>query len=247
MRLPEIQGDIERRLLVNYRVDPVVVARVLPAPFRPHLAGDYAVAGICLIRLGGLRPRGLPWWVGLRSENAAHRVAVEWDDPSGTRTGVYIPRRDSDSLANLVVGGRLYPGEHHRAAFQVDETDTDLHVSFSSADSSTSVDAHVRISDQLSDSCLFRDTAEASAFFEQGSAGFSATHDPCRFDGLALETSSWKVEPAVVVAVRSSFFDDPHVFPAGSAQLDCALVMRRVPVVWKALPSLRADQSQPVG
>ena len=60
MRLPEMQGEIERRLLVNYRVDPEVMARVLPQPFRPQLVGDAAVAGICLIRLGHLRPSRVP-------------------------------------------------------------------------------------------------------------------------------------------------------------------------------------------
>ncbi len=34
-----------------------------------------------------------PRRLGLRSENAAPRIAVEWDDATGPRTGVYIPRR----------------------------------------------------------------------------------------------------------------------------------------------------------
>jgi len=58
--LPGIHGQIERRLLVNYRVDPEVIARVLPQPFRPQLVGGAAVAGICLIRLGQMRPRHTP-------------------------------------------------------------------------------------------------------------------------------------------------------------------------------------------
>src|SRR6202022_39026 len=66
------------------------------------------------------RPLGLPAIVGLSSENAAHRVAVCWTTPDGEyREGVYIPRRDSNSLANHLVGGRLFSGEHHRASFDV--------------------------------------------------------------------------------------------------------------------------------
>jgi hypothetical protein len=60
MRLPQIAGRIERRLLVNYRVDPEAVARVLPEPFRPQLVGDVAIAGICLIRLRAMRPARYP-------------------------------------------------------------------------------------------------------------------------------------------------------------------------------------------
>ena len=79
MKMPAVEGIIERRLLVNYRVAPGALAGILPAPFRPKLVGGYAIAGICLIRLASVRPRGLPAGLGLRSENAAHRIAVEWD------------------------------------------------------------------------------------------------------------------------------------------------------------------------
>ena len=240
MRAPRIQGEIERRLLVNYRVDPDVIAPLLPAPFRPQLHDGWSVAGICLIRLGHLRPIGLPGWIGLGSENAAHRIAVEWEDATGLRTGVYIPRRDSSSMANVAVGGRLYPGVHHYADFRVSESATELSVAFTAKDATADVAVSVQIAEDLTGSTLFRDVTQASGFFEQGSAGFSATADPCRFDGLELHTSAWKVEPAIVTAAHSSFFDDPVAFPAGTAELDCALVMRHIPVVWEPLPSLTA-------
>lgn len=76
MRLPKIHGVIRRRMLVNFRVDPKVMQRFLPNPFRPKLLGDTALAGICLIRLEQIRPRPLPAMMGFSSENAAHRVAV---------------------------------------------------------------------------------------------------------------------------------------------------------------------------
>lgn len=241
MMLPLLTGEIERRILVNYRVDPAAIARVLPVPFRPQTINGFAVAGICLIRLGSMRPQFLPAWAGLRSENAAHRIAVEWDTPTGTKTGVFIPRRDSNSRINVAVGGRLYPGEHHRAQFDVSETSTDLRVGFASGDGVTHVHVAVRLRDELVGSELFKDTAAASAFFEAGSVGFSATRDANRFDGLQLVTASWKVEPAEITTVQSSFFDDTNQFPQGSATLDCALIMRNVPVDWKPLEHLQAD------
>lgn len=238
MRLPRIEGDIERRLLVNYAVDPAVVQKVLPAPFRPQLRGGSAVAGICLIRMGSLRPHRLPRWTGLRSEGAAHRVAVEWDTDDGPATGVYIPRRDTSSLANIVVGGRLYPGEQHKASFTVDETPTRISVAFDSSDGSTHVSVAVGVTDELTSSTLFANLAEASQFFEGGSIGYSATRDPRRFDGLGLETHAWKVEAGVIEHAESSLFSDRSLFPLGSATLDCALVMRGVPVLWRAVGPL---------
>jgi hypothetical protein len=114
----KLDAVVERRLLVNYRTDPDVTGRLLPAPLRPQLHNGYAVSGICLIRLGRLRHRGLPG-MGLRSENAAHRIAVEWDTPDGPACGVYIPRRDTNSLAKRrrrrpPVPGRAPPGPFRR-------------------------------------------------------------------------------------------------------------------------------------
>src|SRR5262249_34911435 len=120
--LPAIHGTIERRLLVNYRADAAAVASILPAPFRPKLARGWAVVGICLIRLGGVRAGPLPAWLGLRSENAAHRIAVEWDENGERREGVYVPRRDTSSCFNQLAAGRLFPGIQHAAQFDVHET-----------------------------------------------------------------------------------------------------------------------------
>lgn len=239
MRLPELEGVVERRLLVNYRVDPDVAARLLPAPFRPELVDGSAVAGICLIRLGQLRPaRGPRLTGGLRSENAAHRIAVEWDTPDGTATGVYIPRRDTASLLNTLLGGRLFPGDHHRARFTVQETDRNLRVAFESTDGTASVDVSVEVADDLGPSRLFGSVDEASQFFRNDSVGYSATRRCDRLDGIELRTNAWRVEPARVTAARSSFFDDLDRFPPGSATLDCALLMRDVPVTWHALDPL---------
>jgi hypothetical protein len=234
---------VERRLLVNYRVDPEVAAGLLPAPLRPHLVGGWAVAGICLIRLGQLRPTGMPSWLGMRSENAAHRIAVEWDGPQGHSTGVYISRRDSGSVITALAGGRLFPGEHSLARFDVRETAEDLHVAFTSRDRTMSVSVDVRTAKRFQGSELFADLTQASDFFRRDSAGFSATRAGQCLDGLELRTDSWHVEPVDVRSVRSTVFDDQDQFPPGSAVLDCALLMREVPVTWHALPPLQVAAS----
>jgi len=60
MYIPTLEGTIDRRLLVNYRVDPDSLQRLLPGPFRPKLIHGMGIAGICLIRLKQLRPEALP-------------------------------------------------------------------------------------------------------------------------------------------------------------------------------------------
>ncbi|MFX5956861.1 hypothetical protein ABTF01_20925, partial [Acinetobacter baumannii] len=64
-------ATIERRLLVNYCLDPDVARSMLPVGVRPQIVNDSAVAGVCLIRLHHLRPAILRRLeVGHTSENA---------------------------------------------------------------------------------------------------------------------------------------------------------------------------------
>lgn len=245
MRLPVIRGVIDRRILVNYRVDPAVLARVLPPPFRPLTVAGHGIAGICLIRLREVRPRGLPAVLGVGSENAAHRVAVEWTEDGRTREGVYIPRRDTSSRMNALAGGRLFPGEYHRARFEVEEGAGALRVSLASDDGETRVEVRARRADALPATSVFGSLEAASAFFERGAVGYSATREAGRFDGMELRTRVWEVEPLAVESVASSFFDDPDRFPPGSITLDCALLMRQVPHEWHGREPLAADAAAP--
>jgi hypothetical protein len=166
-----MEGVIARRLLVNYRVRPDILARVLPPPFRPQLAGEWGVAGICLIGLRAIRPRGFPAALGVASENAAHRIAVEWDEGDAVRRGVYIPRRDTSAWLNVAVGGRIFPGVHHRARFTVRDDADRIAVALESADGVTQVAVDGAVADTLPDGSVFESLAAASAFFE----------DPARF------------------------------------------------------------------
>jgi Uncharacterized conserved protein (COG2071) len=235
---------IERRLLVNYRIDPDVAARLLPTLLRPQLVNGWAVAGICLIRLGRLKPSWVRGWAGMRTENAAHRIAVEWDAIGGRQSGVYIPRRDSNSVITALAGGRLFPAEHHRSSFDVHETPGSLHVAFASTDGTARVSVDIRVAQQLQGSALFADLREASDFFRRGSLGFSAARDSGRLEALELRADRWVVEPAEVLAVSSSFFDDTRLFPSGSASMDCALLMRDIPVTWRAIqPTITASST----
>jgi hypothetical protein len=232
MRIPVVRGVIDRRILVNYRVDPDVLARTLPPPFRPKVVHGVGMVGICLIRLRGVRPAFLPPWLGISSENAAHRTAVEWTDGGAVREGVYVRRRDTGSRLNALAGGRVFPGIHHHARFTVNETADRFEVALRSADGVTSMAVVAARADRLPASSVFASLEEASAFFRAGSLGYSATPDPSKFQGLELRCHNWDVQPLAVESVRSSYFEDPSVFPKGSVEFDCALLMRGIEHEW---------------
>lgn len=239
MRLPVLKGIIRRRLLINFRVDPTVIGRLLPPPFRPKIHRGHAIAGVCLIRLEQVRPAGLPAAIGVSSENAAHRIAVEWTDKAGVdREGVFIPRRDTGSRINSLAGGRIFPGEHHHANFTVLDDGDKIDFAMESDDREVSLQVVAETSDNLPGSSVFGSLLEASAFFEGGCLGYSVTTDATRLDGLLLRTLEWRVEALHVSSARSSYFEDQGRFPVGSAELDHALLMRNILHEWHSAEDL---------
>ncbi|MBI3521081.1 MAG: DUF2071 domain-containing protein [Bacteroidetes bacterium] len=237
MKIPTIKGIIDRRILINYIVDPAVIAKHIPKPFKPQLYKGKAIVGICLIRLKQVRPKGFPGFVGLSSENGAHRIAVEWEENGEMKTGVYIPRRDSSSLFNHLVGGRVFPGKHYRAKFDVEETNGHYKVAFHSSDK-TSIAIHAQTTNSFHPTSIFETLENVSDFMKSGALGYSPKDKG--FDGLLLKTKHWKVEPLHVLSVSSSFFENAHHFPIGSVQFDNALLMTGIEHEWDSVPDKAA-------
>lgn len=243
-QFPAVRGTIGRRILVNYRCDPKILGRFLPAPFRPKLVDGHGIAGICLIRLAGIRPAFLPALAGFSSENAAHRIAVEWDENGKLREGVFIPRRDTDALLNRLAGGTFFPGIHHAAKFDVRETDDHFQLAMQSVDGATFVRVSARIADRLPNSSVFQSLDDASKFFQGGALGWSVGRENNRFDGLELHCDQWCMQPLAVELVESSFFGNTKSFPPGSAVFDSAFLMRDIEHEWHARGRLAAMERE---
>ena len=236
-RLPlgSLRGTIERRFLVNYRIDPDHASALLPPSFSPTLVNGYAIGGICLIQLT-VGPTWLPRAFGARSHNGAHRIAVTLADGSDA---VYIPERHSNSRLNTLLGGRLFPGVHHRASITTTDDGERIGVELLSRDGLTDVAVLGTEADQLPTSSVFDSVDHVSRFFEAGSLGYSDTRRANHYEGLELRTTNWSVTPLEVERVTSSFFDDHALFPAGTATPDNALVMHNIEHTWHRRPTLR--------
>ena len=232
MKIPTIHGIIDRRILINYAVDPAIAKQIVPAPFSPKIINGKAIVGICLIRLKNVRPKGLPAFLGFGSENGAHRIAVEWTEGNEQKEGVYVPRRDTSSRFNTLVGGRVFPGKHYHAKFDVKEDEQNYHVAFKSSDNTTiSIDA--QITDTFNPESVFKNLSTASDFFKAGSLGYSPNGN--KYEGLLLNTFKWEVQPLKVDKVISSFFENESIFPKGSVVYDNALLMKNIEHEWSSV------------
>ncbi len=236
MKIPKIKGIIDRRILINYQVDKSALENYLPKPFKPKLVNGKGIAGICLIRLKEIRPKGLPKQIGISSENGAHRIAVEWIENSELKEGVYIPRRDTSSKLNSLAGGTIFPGVHHLAEFSVNESDGNYKVAFVS-DDETSLSIEAKETNNWNNESVFESLDCVSDFFENGSVGYSP--DKNDFEGLELKAYNWKVSLLDVRNVQSSFFENENIFPKGSVKFDNALLMRDIEHEWIGLKKIK--------
>lgn len=223
-----VNAHLRRRLLISYRVDPEVAVGLVPAPFRPQIVDGSAVAGVCVLGLQAIRPAWWPIRWGVSSENAAHRIAVEWDEEGEVRRGVFIFQRHSTSLMPVLLGGRLFPGVHKRARFTKDESGDRLAMTMDAKGETLAADVTVGGPWQSS---LFPTLESASDFYRGGRIGWSRKHDGIRVEPMELTSRAWHVEPGQLTSLSSSFFD---ALPPGSATFDSVVVMRNQPLTLSA-------------
>ena len=83
---------------------------------------------------------------------------------------------------------------------------------------------------------MFENLECVSDFFENGSVGYSP--DKESFEGLKLRAYNWEVTMLEVESVRSSFFENEHIFPKGSVKFDNALLMKDIEHEWVGLKKI---------
>jgi hypothetical protein len=240
MQLPVIVGLLDRRILLNYRFDPELLSKFLPSPFRPRLHKGYGVGGICMIRFRRLRPRHVPEMLGINSENAAHRIAVEWMQEGTNGEGVFIPRRDTASAFNSWAGGRIFPGIFQRTLFQVNENAGHYHVEITHAGAKPHVIFDGLECDDFSASSIFGSLDEASEFFAKGAVGYSAAKDNSHYQGMELRLLEWQIRPLKITRAYVRLYEDANDFPKGSVQIDSAMVMKKLRHEWHKIPMIKA-------
>ncbi|HEX5221680.1 MAG TPA: hypothetical protein VFZ59_19100 [Verrucomicrobiae bacterium] len=121
----------------------------------------------------------------------------------------------------------------------MNETADEFRLQMQSRDDDTFVRVHARRARQHPANSVFESLDAASDFFARGAVGYSATTNPNCCDGLELTTASWRVAPLDVIAVNSSFFNNDKIFPPGTIEFDCALLMRNIAHEWRTLPAMK--------
>ena len=193
-----------------------------------------------MIRFHHLRPRHIPEILGINSENAAHRIAVEWMQGGTTHEGVFIPKRDTASVFNYWAGGRIFPGIFQQSVFRVNEGAGHYRVEISRAGVNPHVIFDGEECDDFSESSIFQSVDEASEFFAKGAVGYSLANDKSHYQGMELRLLEWHIQPLKINQAYVRLYEEAHDFPKGSVEIDSALVMKKLRHEWHNIPTIEA-------
>jgi len=236
--LPVLEGIISRRILLNFRCDPATAQKLIPPPLEVETHRGFAIAGVCLIRLEQLRPKGLPKIVGVSSENMAHRIAIRFPTEEGMKPGVFIWRRETDQKLVQMLGGRAFPGVHSAAQFHVSENAGQLTMEVRTEGGQTDVAFAAKYGTDWRPTPAFSDFPEVSEFFKMGDCGFSCSLRGDELEGMQLRTLRWEMSPLEVQLKHCVFFANNARFPSATVEFDCGLLMRGLPHEWHELNSV---------
>jgi hypothetical protein len=118
---PGVCGVVERRMLVNYRVDLGRLDAALPGPFRGREVGETGkgIGTVCLTRVENARPKLAPERAGMSVRSVTHRVPAEIQGEG--RFCAYVPLRGVSSRLCATLGSHALPAEIGCAEFRTEQ------------------------------------------------------------------------------------------------------------------------------
>lgn len=203
---PRYVGDVEGRLLLNYRIELQELESVLPEPFHPVEVDDgVGLGGVCASALHGLRPDVAPRSLSVSSVKTNHRIAVMWKEGDEIQRGSYVTRRDVAGRLKALAGGAVFPGQVRPARITVD-VDGDGGRYYVRADCE---DEFVRLKaserDVLGGDSVFSSSDEVLEFFDVEEVAYAGT--PGSFETVESCSVDPEFRPLEVEKARSSFFE----------------------------------------
>jgi|GEM_PF-1202959 Uncharacterized conserved protein (COG2071). len=233
-----VTGVCDRRVILNWRVDPKLIAKQLPHPFRPRLVNGKAIVGIDVLKLFDMRPTGFPSFAGFATENAVDRISVEWEEGGSTVQGLFVPNRYSPSAVNALVSiARLFPTVFKHATFDFEERNGKFRISLIMGGNRLEMEA--KESDQLEAKSVFKTAQSASDFHRDSKISYSPSHDSDIFDAVYLKTLDWNATPLKVHSLSYTFIE--RAYPG--AEFDSALIMKSTRHEWHGLGAINTKNT----
>lgn len=182
-----VSAHIERRIVINFSVDPNEIERVVDCPWlRPQVVAGQGVASLCVLWMDGVIPTGWPKFLAQSQISIAVRfgvINVETGEP-----GVYVPERCSNTvlawLLTRMGGSCIHP------KIRVTEADGVIGIKRNGVDF-----AGFRVDDTPKESKLFSNSGEFEDFIRAGKRSYGPALRRGQIDVVDLNKSETSFVP----------------------------------------------------
>ncbi|NQZ58950.1 MAG: DUF2071 domain-containing protein [Lentisphaeraceae bacterium] len=226
MNFSDMRDNIQKQILINYRINPDALNSFLPESLQPYILKKWAHVGICLLSSKSINIEWLPHWIHNNSWNVAHYFIVSKDG----NPACYIPRNDTSSYLNLLTGTRIFAGSTKMAEIEVSDDQHQLNIQVKSKDKKISIDYHGIRCQNLPSSSVFTNLREATEFFNHEKCQYSHKLKSYSSKGPSTTDQDWSVSALSTSTCFSTLFE--NIFPAGSYEFDHAICMENTRTDW---------------
>lgn len=229
MKRLTVEGSIDWKIFINFKVELSVLRNYLPSPFIPQSVRGYGMSSIVLTKHKHLRSAGLSSTLGMRPMTAHHQIAVSWSEYGQKMEGQYQVRQDTSSLLQLMMGETLSGGVHHLARIRSKISGNKYAVSLRSIDQQgVSVQVLAKHAERFPMGSLMRNLDTAAAFLEKNRISYAPRYKTMIFEGTESSFSKYSLQPLRVERLHANYWESQAQFPAGSVFFDHALLMKGV-------------------
>ena len=203
-------GRMEECVLLAYRTPAASVRALLPRGLELLTRGEWAFWNVMACRIDGMRPAGLPSWLGVRYRHVAYRLYAQARLASGqSQRGLFFVHSDVDHRALAAVGNRVADFRMHAASIDLRVTADDVSLDVESRVAGARLRARRAKAARLAAGSPFTSVADASAFLEYAPIGLAidATGGNVKLAEVSRDESLWREEPLDVIETRWSFLD----------------------------------------
>lgn len=237
MRSPKhpfpVQTCFRQCFLVNFSIEPAVLAAALPTPLVPDTYGGRAWLSVVIARMERMRPVGVPGMLGITYNQVVYRAVVR----CGDRRGVHFLRSDADSRIMAALGNAMsfFAFHHARIIFGDHAAGT---VSVRSADGTADIEARfANPRPRLPSSSAFADLDEAKQWLVEL---FDAFHPrtPRLVDVVSIRRNDWRLTVVDDEIGRYAFMDGSGMFPRGTTAIDSIFAVKDLTYRWNRMTTL---------
>lgn len=231
MQVFTVRANLDRVILLVYRLQPDAIQPLLPATMKLRTMAGHAFGGVLLARRRDLRMRlGRAAWEG--TQFAVHYLHIVDDPKQRSRYGTYVIRRDTTSRLNALLAPCGPRNRLHHASFRVAETGPKIDLEATSDDRQMHLHIAGRLAAQLSPHSTFLNTDQACSFLRDGLIGLGIVVRHQQTPPAHPANGQCRLVPMRLERFESSVFDSGPLSTETPCHLDSAFWLQDVEHAW---------------